>query len=1362
MKAKPPAVFSVRILAWLLIFSAFSLQASPPALDSTHVPAPLKSWIDWVRWNPDFGLEKVPGSYQDPHKRLKIWPATLDLNVQKEDATFSFQVALYAQSWVGLPGGPDQWPSTVRVDGEPVPVLEQAGRPSVQIAVGSHKIEGAFHWKRTPRTLSIPPEIGLLTLSINGKAVENASWDAQGLLWLEHDRAPDPEAPAFVEVKVYRVLEDGIPLWLRTDLELTISGKSREIELGGLLPEGWQLASIEGPLPVAVDSAGKVKVQGRAGKWTLHAEAFLIQSPKVIGFSPNIKPLASEEFIAFKANPEFRVLELSGLAVVDVSQTTVPNKWRELPVYRWITATPFQLTERMRGMGQPQTEGLSLSRQLWLDETGGGLTFRDQLTGRLQTLWRLDVVDRLQLGAVRSGESGLLLTKNPVTGATGVELRERTVDLDATGRLSGTSSVPASGWSSGSSAVKVTLHLPPGWRLLALFGADYVRGDWLTAWTLLDLFVVLVFSMGISRIFGRRAGVLAFFALVLSYLEPEAPRYSWLGLLVSVALLRTVAEGWAKRLAKVLRVVAAGCLFLILIPFVANQLQEALHPQLETTPRLGSDTSFVPGEMQMQGEVAHSKSKMEIKGASSLRLHEPAADKLQGYLRKGNAASDNLAYDIKARIQTGPPIPEWTWRQANYGWNGPVTVGQNVRMVLLSRGMVGVLTVLRVVLLLALSGLLLNLYSWNSRWLGKTAALLLLAGALLHPLQAVEPIGLPLPQDSAEISPQISATVGFPDKEMLQLLRQRLEPSVEIYPNAADIPFASLVIENRKLTMEADVHLAVAAAVPLPGKLAAWSPVRVLVDGKPEAVLRREDGFLWIVLSEGIHRVRVEGMLVETAEWEWAFQLRPRRVEISAPEWTVSGVRANGVPEQQVFLRLKEKTKVATGYERQEYAAALVVERHLELGLSWQVRTTVRRLSPEGRAVSVRVPLLAGERVLTPNFSLAEGFVDVRLGARDQALTWDSELPVSARLKIASRADDKWVEQWRVVASPVWNVGLSGPPPVYRAQEQKLVPEWNPWPGESLELAVSRAEALQGETVTVSHVRHEVVPGQRQRTAKVELTVRSSLGEEFILRMPPEAEVISLQINQKERPVRMEAGRLIVSLQPGAQTIRVDWRSAEPLTSVARVGAVVLPAASANVTTTLQIPTDRWVLWTYGPLRGPAVRFWTILLCSALAGWALGGIGISPLSRKEWSLLCIGLTQVPLPAGLTVVGWLMCLAIRGREPYAGVRAWVYNALQISLIFLSIAALGTLGAAVAQGLLGRPEMFIAGNGSTPAMLDWYQARSGKELPQPGCILVSLWWYRLAMLLWALWLAGAVLAWLRKGWEQFCAGGGLRRG
>jgi hypothetical protein len=123
---------------------------------------------------------------------------------------------------------------------------------------------------------------------------------------------------------------------------------------------------------------------------------------------------------------------------------------------------------------------------------------------------------------------------------------------------------------------------------------------------------------------------------------------------------------------------------------------------------------------------------------------------------------------------------------------------------------------------------------------------------------------------------------------------------------------------------------------------------------------------------------------------------------------------------------------------------------------------------------------------------------------------------------------------------------------------------------------------------------------------------------------------------------------------------------------------------------------------------------------------------------------------------LLVIGWLFVLAWRGHKSFD--RSWSYfNVLQVLLVGLTAMALGILIYAVGAGLLGNPEMFIRGNGSSQLVLRWYQPRSGTLLPTPGCFSVSIWWYRFLMLLWALWLAAALIRWLRWGWENFSRGG-----
>jgi hypothetical protein len=78
-----------------------------------------------------------------------------------------------------------------------------------------------------------------------------------------------------------------------------------------------------------------------------------------------------------------------------------------------------------------------------------------------------------------------------------------------------------------------------------------------------------------------------------------------------------------------------------------------------------------------------------------------------------------------------------------------------------------------------------------------------------------------------------------------------------------------------------------------------------------------------------------------------------------------------------------------------------------------------------------------------------------------------------------------------------------------------------------------------------------------------------------------------------------------------------------------------------------------------------------------------------------------------------------------------------------------------------GLLGRPEMQISGNGSSGNMLRWFQDRTVRGLPRGWVLSVPLIVYRGAMLAWSLWLALALLGWLRWGWTAFTAGGAWQR-
>lgn len=1300
--------------------------------DIGKIPTPLQPWEGWVLWGKE--AESSPSSYLDGKTPISFWPSRLSLVVEPSAGRFDMEVAVYAESWVPLPGGRDLWPLEVKVNGQPVPVLMRDDRPAIRLPIGTARLEGVFRWSEIPQSVPVPREIGLLALTLNGQPVESPAWDAQGGVWLKREATTEETDKNFLAVKVYAMLEDGIPLWWYSEIELVVSGKSREEDIGSVLPQGWKLAEVNSPIPVAVDEDGRLKAQVRAGKWKIRLAAFRLDNPTSIRFAEGAKPAVTDELVAFQAAPDFRMVDIMGPPSVDVSQTVFPEQWATLPVYRWDTATEFRIEERMRGMGTKKPESLKITRQWWLDESGRGLTFRDEISGVMQQIWRLDAARGQDLGSVRSNGEGQLITRSPQNGAPGVEIRTRNLQLEATGRVNELKELSATGWQADADNLGVTLNLPPGWRLFALFGPDWVKGDWLTAWTLLDIFLLLVFTFAVFRIWGVLPAIIAFLAFSLSYHEVGAPRYLWLALLVPLALLRVVPAGGAHSALAFLKWLVTFALVLVLVPFVVQQVQQALYPQMEALgDSAGHTASFSASDYANQSLNAIASSRSDSSYPSA-----PAK------AAKGKS-ENNLAYDTKARIQTGPGVPDWAWRSVSFGWDGPVTATQDVSPIFIPVWLERCLSVLRVVLLLALAAILLSANRWRAVLFGKVPkaaalALVLLAGG------------------------NSSALAQFPDQEMLNTLRDRLLEKSDAFPNAADISSVTLTLTGRKLVMDAEIHVAARCAVPLPGRLPTWSPIGVQVAGRPEpAALRRDDGYLWLVLPEGVHRVRVEGLLSDATEWEWTFLLKPHRVTINAPDWTFSGVKPDGVPEQQVFFALKQKaTSGQASYDRQDYQTVAVVERNIELGLVWQVRTTVTRLSPAGKAVSLRIPLLPGENVLTGSIVPDGGFVEVRLGAHEPSFSWESELSVTNDLKLASKATDSWVERWRLVASPVWNVGMSGLVPIFEPNDPELVPVWHPWPGEGVDLTISRPEAIAGSTVTVNKANHEISLGQRQRTSKLDLSLRCSLGEDFLVELPGSAEITSLKHNEQDIPVRKDGGKLVIPLRPGEQTISIGWKENLPLDFEAKIGTVKLPVESANITTEINVPDNRWVLGTYGPLRGPAVQFWSVLVCALLAAFILGRLGCSPLRTTAWMLLVIGLTQIPLPLALVVIGWLFLLEARGGETYQRLAPVLYNLSQLIIVGVTIVAICILIAVVGEGLLGNPEMFIQGNGSWRSQLICYEARSGGVLPQPGCFSVSIWWYRLLMLGWALWLAASLIKWLRHGWMQFGKGGFIRRG
>lgn len=1339
--------------------AAAPLGAEP--LARADVPEPLRPWVDWVLRGHE--TESCPFLHAQDERHC-VWPGRLELSLDASGGRFVQQLFVAAESVVALPGAADAWPEDVRVGGAGVPVFERNGRPALRLARGVHAVSGRFVWSAPPPILPVPAETGVVALRVDGSAVAFPRRDAEGRLWLRDAEAAPAERVAEdqVEVEVHRRVLDEVPLALETRLSLRVSGTARDELLGRALPAGFVPTALSGPLPARLEPDGRLRVQLRPGHWlfVLRARHVGPAAKLALPVQPEGARWDASEVWSFEAQPALRLVELEGAPPVDPTQTELPAEWRTLPAFRMEPGGELRLVEKRRGDAGTASDELSLVRTWHLDFDGGGATVADRISGELRRSTRLEMGLGTTLGRAAVNGVDQPVTKRPDLALLGVELPLGPVSLEADSRVEdGAGRLPAVGWDADVDALSATLELPPGWRLLHASGVDRAQPTWIASWSLLDIFVVMVAAMATLRLFGAAAGGLALATLALVYTEPGAPNWVWLFVLAAEALRRAVPAGRLAAALRWLRVGAWAALLAIAVPFAVLQLRAGLFPALERPWQAALAPR--PESVEEAAGAAADSTRAPAEGVLARDRFESAERRAMAKSAPRSLGYANVyAPDPEARVQTGPGRPDWSWQRVALAWSGPVARDQALGLWLLPPWLNGALAVLRIALLAALVLLLLGRLPRRQRW------------------RAFPPIG---PRGAFALALACGLGVGlapaaaraeWPTPELLAELRERLLASPDCAPHCATAARLALAVAPARLELRLGVDVAAETAVPLPGggsgDAAGFAPDTISVDGRPaEAVRRDAAGQLWLRLAPGSHAIGLAGPLPARANVEIPLPLRPQRVDlVGAPRgWSVLGIDAEG--RVSGALQLVRDAAPAAGAPAGEARALeptaippfVNVVRTLSLGLRWEVATEVVRVAPPDGAIVLEVPLLAGESITTAGVRAHAGRALVTLAPGEKRASFGSVLAVAPSLALEAPREVAWSEVWRLDPSPLWHVEAEGIPALDAPAAGTRRREWRPWPGEKLVLAIERPEGAGGATLTIDRSELSLHPGLRATDASLALAYRSSQGGQHFVTLPEGAELTGMTLDGAPQPLRQEGARVPIPLAPGAHQATLAWREPSGIRAGFRGSAVDLGAPSVNAHVELAVPEGRWVLFTGGPRLGPSVLFWPILLVVAALAVALGRVPWTPLRARHWLALGVGLTQAPLPASALVVVWLLALGWRGRLGEAErTRSRVaFDGLQVVLVLLTLAALAALFWAIQMGLLGSPVMQIAGNGSRAGMLRWYQDRADAVLPQPWLLSLSLWFYRAAMLAWSLWVAQALVGWLRWGWRQWSHGG-----
>lgn len=1328
-----------------LFIATLCLACTAHAVD---VPESLLPWQAWVlKDNPS---TVCPFLYNAAEARRCAWPSQLTISADATHATFSQTWKVYTDSWLTLPGDAQTWPTDVTANGNPAPVTLHEGLPSVYLTAGNYTLAGQLTWAKRPEAITVPKDSGLVELTVDGQAVTPVQLETNGRLWFGKNVAAQPVVVEEnrVDVSVFRKLTDDIPLSMETRLVLDVSGDDRELVLGQFLLPHFKPVAMNSPLPARIEPDGRLRIQLRAGHWVVNLMARDDARSSEFKMVRLDELWPKDELWSFAQNRALRTVSIDGAQSIDPQQTKMPDEWKKLPTYLVTTENYLALKETFRGDPEPENNQLSLQRDIWLDFDGAGFTIKDHITGNINQSTRLSMLAAYDLGRATLNGQPQLITHLKNEKNSGIEVQRGGIDLVTLSRHARVSELNAVGWNHDFQNVNATLHLPPAWSLFNASGIDKVVNTWVSQWTLWAIFLVLIISVSIARLYSVPVGLLALVVLLMTYHENGAPIGLWLNVVIVMAVCKLIPESTFKKVLHYYGAASFVALFLVLLPFAVNHIREGIYPQLEHPWQVINANNAAAGyDAAMPANAPAADAVENLPAEGKVAALAKRADESVAMLSSVAPKDLQAGYDPKARIQTGPGEPAWQWNNVSLNWSGLVTASQTMSLTLWGPAANRALDFLRALLAFALAAqLMIASYGMPTRW--KMAA------------HSSAKVLLPLVLVLLTLFHADNSRADFPPQQLLDDLKQRLLAPPTCLPECAAVGKTQIIIDEKSLAIYLTVDALDNVSIPVLSNASQWVPNAILVDGKAAEGIAQTDNQLFINVPSGRHTVVLQGSVAALQKLQLNFALPVKNVELKNQGWQVNGIVENRIPGGVEFSRISSEPVVpdkANTLLPDIFPAFVHVERHISLDVDWMMTTRVLRVAPEQGVISLKIPVVTGESIITEGVKTENGQVLVNMGANQPELQWQSILNKNSDIVLQAANSTDWVEEWYVASTPMWHVDTEGIAPI----KSPYGLQWRPWPEEKITLHVQRPEASKGNTLTIENVRVDYRPGQRESVTTLSLQLLSSLGGNYGFDLPDGAKLQTIEIDGRNQSLPQTGKRVEFPIHPGSQKVSVTWQRVENMSAHTVTPTLNLKNELSNIDIVMQLPQDRWPLFVGGPAVGPAVLFWGLLLVIMLVAVALGKDKAMPVKTYQWVLLGLGMSTTTWPMMIIVVAWFFALSRRTHLSVA-ISNDKFNLAQVGIIFLTLLALSALFKTVQMSLLfSQPDMMITGNGSYAYDLHWYQDRMDGQLPSGWVMSLPMWAYRLAMLCWSLWLTFALMKWLRWGWQQFSTNGLWRK-
>ncbi len=1311
------------------------------AAQDVYVPPALEEWKDWV-------LADHPNIYcpidDATSERMPcVWTSELAIDLKTGDPDrITFRIAGHASadSYVELPTA-DRRPIEVELNGSPARVGLVNGNPRVFVDRGSFEVTGYIDIESAPRSLGIRRSAAIVELRIDGQEVAVPKVE-DGKLWLQAHEETQGTSNS-LRLDVYRRLRDEIPQILDTRIRLTVDGADRVETIGKPILDGFHAVSIDADMPVQVMRDGTFLVQASRGVSWVSVHAI---SEQVLN---EFTPVASgpqwpiSETWVFLPRTQHRTVDVEGAPPID--PILVDSPFGSAPTYNVSTGTTLRLTNEQRGNPNPKPSSFNIAREMWLGFDGASMVVVDELHANVPSETRVGA--DYNVGTVQVDGSNRLVTYvNYETDSTaGITLHPSERHIEAVSLLESRSDIAANGWLVDADSLSINLHIPPGWKLLWASGVDRVNESWLSSWwNLWDIFICVLIVVVLYRVGGLPVAVVVSIAILLGYQEHTATAIGWLVLGVLLLLDKQLTSANGKRINQIVYWTLMVPIAVMSLYVAATNVRQAVYPQLEASigPALTAAGITAISEDGSELEVGASfirRDNFDLASPSAESARHRAATRerdkgVEEVVVTGNMLFDATLQTPLVAVQTGPGKPTWNWDRATFHWAGPVSKEQRVGLTFLPPAATRVVFALVAVLHLLIL-MILVLAKVGDRidmppWFRKATSILLI-GVVAS-----------------------SANASFPDSNLLRELEDRLTASPECAPGCASLESASLTMEDEN-QLELDLLILAGAevAVRLPISTPRTSLKEVSRNGLPQPLFHDRGGRTYIEARVGQNQFRMRFDVRGIDDLVIEFPLVAAQLSSDVCCWRVSeGVESDR--HRIVLNRMSEDSEdVSLSASNYEFHLPLTVERVLDLQYEPTVRTTVKAHGDRTETASAEIPLLTGETVLSSHITVRDGRAIVIFEPDESAASWQSSLSLTDELLLSAPAYSERTERWFLRGSDFWQFEATGVTP---SQTERNATVFLPRQGETLTLKLTKPTPIPGNTLTINNVNIATMVGARTSSTAASFSIESSVADSVTLNLPDGAVLEGISIDGENRP--MDTGNVVnFPITHGDHNYAVSWRMDEPLGWFYQTPTIEFDQVARNVSHSVHMAKNRWVLMLGGPAIGSAVLFWGVVIVTVLVALGLTYLPRFPLTKLDAVLVAVGATLANIWALLFVALWTLSVWWRARSKLDDLPVYAYRAIQIVLGILAFVGLLALFFTVLSALRTPPDMYITASsmftGQTPFvspdvhLLHWFADESIERLPTAWVFSLPFWVYQLTMLAWSLWLVFALIKWIR---------------